>query len=115
MTWEALEAGRSQGLESWAEGVICPQHSPEGLRLFHSWRGEWPGKSPINDRALGRTRAWHSRCLPLMAPSHDILSILTFCAHPAPSACTGARSQAQLGLRAGARERHRSEAFSAGG
>ena len=115
MTWEALEAGRSQGLESWAEGVICPQHSPEGLHLFHSWRGEWPGRSQINDRALGGTRAWHSRCLPLMAPSHDILPILTLCAHAASSACTGAWSQAQLRLRAGAWERHRSEAFPTGG
>lgn len=110
MTWEALEAGRSQGLESWVKRVICPQHSPEGLRLFHLWRGEWPDKAQINVRALDGSRVWQSRCCHSWHPADsDILC------PPSPQRLHRSRNLAQLGLRAGAWERHRSEAFSAGG
>ena len=68
MPREALEAGRSQALKAGQRGWICPQHSLEGLRLFHSWRGDWPDKSQINGRALDGTRAWGSQCLQLTAP-----------------------------------------------
>ena len=87
------------GLESWAKGVDLssaqPRRPPSVSLMERGLARQVTNKRPCPrwDQGLG---------VPVPA-AHGTRQTLTFCAHPAPSAWTGARNQAQLGLWAGAR------------